>query len=158
MSNTIDMEFGDGEYTFGLPLPQINELQNKCGPGPQGFIGAIFARVLTGAVSVTDELTGETKVYLDPARAQFSIADIVETIRQGLIGGGKGVVNGEEIEVTPAIANRLINAYVLDRPLKGSWEVAVGILGACIHGFDPPKNLEPAVERAPETAASPTVN
>jgi hypothetical protein len=44
----------------------------------------------------------------DPAAAEFYAVDIIETLRQGLIGGGKGIVNGVEVKVTPVLANTLI--------------------------------------------------
>ena len=45
MSNsTIELNFGDGAYTFALPLPQIAELQRKCDIG----IGGLFGRVTKG--------------------------------------------------------------------------------------------------------------
>jgi hypothetical protein len=131
--NTIDLEFGDGSYTFALPLAQIAELQRKTGVG----IGGLFSRVLKGCFE-----TGG-KVYVDPANAQFYALDIIETIRHGLVGGGKGMVNGEEIEVKPPLANRLVDTYVMGNPLKDSWSLATSILGACIVGYDPPKKELP---------------
>jgi hypothetical protein len=138
-ANTIDLEFGDGQYTFALPLAQIAELQRKTGIG----IGGLYARTIKGV-----QVAGG-KVVLIPGAAEFYALDLIETIRHGLIGGGKGVVNGEEIEVTPIIANRLVDAYVLGRPLKFAWDVAATVLGTCIVGCDPPKKDEPARERAP---------
>jgi hypothetical protein len=138
---TIDLEFADGSYTFALPLPQINELQKKTGVG----IGGLFARVLKGCMNVGDD------VVLAPGQAEFYALDLIETVRHGLIGGGRGMVNGEEIKVTPAMANRLVDTYVLSRPLNESWSLAGAILGACIVGYDPPKKGEPAQERAAET-------
>lgn len=142
MSNTIDLEFADGEYTFALPLPRIDELQRKTGVG----IGALFARVLKGCVQSGEQL------YHVPDQAQFYAIDLIETIRQGLIGGNHGIVNGEEIKVSPALAERLITNYVLDRPLSDSWSLAASILGAVIVGYEPPKKDEPADGRATETA------
>lgn len=55
--------FGDGEQTFALPFPLIEELQRKTGVG----IGALFQRVRSLA---------------------FNVADLSEIIRLGLIGGG----------------------------------------------------------------------
>lgn len=139
--NSIDLKFGDGEYTFALPLPQISELQRKCDIG----IGGLFARVLKGATLVRGE------VVLDPHQAQFYALDVIETIRLGLIGGGKGVVNGEEVKVTPVLATKLVDAYLLGHPLKDGWNMAAAVLGACILGFEPPKKDQPGEDRAPET-------
>jgi hypothetical protein len=127
MQNRIELDFADGSYLFALPLTRIEELQRKTGVG----IGALFARVLKGCVRVGDE------VILAPTHAEFFALDLVETIRQGLIGGGTGVVNGEEIKVTPALAEQLIRNYVLDRPLNESWAIASSVLGACIVGYEP---------------------
>ena len=134
--NTIDLEFGDGSYTCKLPLPQIHELERKCreASGVPSGIGAVFARVLKGCVQMPDG-----QVVLAPAAADFYATDIIETVRQGLIGGGVGVVDGEEVKVTPAVANRLVQTYVLERPLSESWSLAASILGACVVGYDPPK-------------------
>jgi hypothetical protein len=140
--NTIDLEFADGLYTFALPVERINELQTKCGIG----IGGLFARVLKGCARIGDE------VVLAPAQAEFYAVDLIETIRQGLIGGNHGVVNGEEITVSPAVAQRLVTNYVLDRPLSDSWSMAASILGACIVGYDPPKKDQPGGDPASETA------
>jgi hypothetical protein len=134
-NSTIELKFADGEYLFALPLARITELERKCGlPGPPVGIGKIFARVLRGAAQ---NEKGET--YLVPAVAEFFVVDLVETIRQGLIGGARGLVNGEDLIVTPALADRLIASYVQDRPLNEIWNIAVSILGACILGYDPPK-------------------
>lgn len=54
---------GDGEHTFALPFPLIEELQRKTGVG----IGLLFQRIRS---------------------LSFSIGDISETIRLALIGGG----------------------------------------------------------------------
>lgn len=152
MSNTIDLKFADGEYTFALPAPRLDELQRKCGaPGPPIGIGAIFARVLKGCVVAGKE------VIMVPAQAEFFSADLIETIRQGLIGGGKGVVDGQEVKVTDTVANRLVDNYVLSRPLSDSWSMAAAILGACVMGYDPPKKAGPASKRATEPTAGSTI-
>jgi hypothetical protein len=148
MDSSIDLEFGDGQYTFALPLAQINELQRKCDIG----IGGLFGRVTKGCFLGPDG----KDVFIDPGAGEFYALDLIETIRHGLIGGGKGVVNGEEIKVTPVIANRLVDTYVLGQPLKPSWEFAVSVLAACVVGYDPPKKDGPAQERATETTATST--
>jgi hypothetical protein len=148
-NNTIDLEFADGEYHFALGLERINELQRSCGVG----IGLVFARLLKGCVR---HPLRPDQVFVEPAQGEFYAADIVETLRQGLIGGGRGVVNGEEVKVTPEVANRLIKAYVLDRPLVDSWTKAVSILGACIMGYDPPKKDLPPGEGEPQPGSETT--
>lgn len=133
MANSIELDFADGSYTFALPLERIDELQRKTGTG----IGAIFARVIKGANMIGDD------IVLAPASAEFYALDLIETIRQGLIGGGKGVVDGKEIAVTPVLAQRLVANYVLNRPLSEAWELAVSILGAVIVGYDDGKKKAP---------------
>lgn len=143
MQNKIDLDFADGTYTFALPLARIDELQRKCGGVG---IGAIFARVLKGCIRVGDD------VVLAPAAAEFHAVDLVETIRQGLIGGNHGVVNDQEITVSPALAGKLIDNYVMTAPLSDSWSLAASILGACIVGYEPPVDKKKA-RPSPQTTA-----
>lgn len=144
-ANSIELEFADGQYLFALPLPQIAELQRKTDVG----IGGLFGRITKGCF--VHPGTGE--VHIDAKLGEFYALDIIETVRHGLIGGGKGTVNGEEVKVTPQLANKLVDTYVLSQPLKPSWEIAVSILGAVIVGYDPPKKASPAEERAPRKRA-----
>lgn len=137
---SIDLEFADGTYTFALPLPQIRELQDSTGIG----VGGMFARVIKGVTPVGNDHV------LVPGAAEFHALDLVETVRLGLIGGGKGMVNGEEVKVTPVKARQLVDRYVTPpaAPLVQTWELAVSILGTCVMGFDPPKKDQPAQEPA----------
>jgi hypothetical protein len=84
--------FGDAEYTFRLTPALIVELERNCGP-----LGMIFERV---------------------RHRQFAQADITETIRLALIGGG----------TDPKRAASLIAAYVADRPLAETYPLAAKIL------------------------------
>ena len=127
--NTIELEFADGKYLFALPLPRIDELQRKTGVG----IGALFARVLKGCAQVGDDIVQA------PSHAEFHALDLIETIRQGLIGGGRGEVDGAEVKVTPVLAQRLIDNYVNCEPLAEAWAVAAAVLGAAVVGYDEPK-------------------
>lgn len=139
MPNTVDLAFADGSYTFALPIARINELQSKTGIG----IGALFNRVLKGVARVGDQ------IVLAPSAAEFYLADIYETVRQGLIGGGRGIVDDQEVIVTPAVAERLMKNYVLPesgQPLRDAWSMAAAILGACVVGFDEPKKKDGASE------------
>lgn len=135
-SNTVDLNFADGSYTFALPLPRIDELQRKCreASGEPSGIGRIYARVMKGQVELANG-----KLVLVPGSAEFYACDIIETIRQGLIGGAKGEVDGQEVKVSPSRANQLVENYVLTRPMIENWSLAASILIAVIQGFDPPK-------------------
>lgn len=101
--------FGDGEKTFTLTDTVIAELQHKTGLG----IGALFLRM---------------------SASQFHIADIVEVIRLGLIGGN----------VNPQEAQRLVDAYAKDRPIDETLPLALDILDARWNG-KPVTNAERAV-------------
>lgn len=98
--------FGGGEHTFHLTKPMIQELEKQCGP-----IGALCNRVFA---------------------RNFAQADINETIRLALIGGGG---------VTPRRAHELIVAYVEGRPLIETYELAAKIIERTLFGN--PNEKEP---------------
>jgi hypothetical protein len=134
VDTNLTVAFADGEYLFRLGLKQINEIQNTCGAG----IGTIFARLSkgrffkqtsAGEVAVADDMVGD-----------YWIEDIVTVIRQALIGGGKGWVDGEEVKVDAARVNQLIENYVLadDKPIGDAWTLAHAILFGRIRGYQPP--------------------
>jgi len=133
----IDLKFADGEYSFRLGLPQIAEIERKCGAG----IGAIYARTLRGRYGIGDD-------EIMPTEADYRFPELVEVIRQGLIGGASGVVDKMEVKVSSVRANDLIDAYVLGiserrMALRQTWALAAAILAALIEGYSPPKKGEP---------------
>lgn len=149
MFNYIDLDFADGEYRFALPLAQIDELQRKCGAG----IGLIFSRTLKGANRIGDD------IVLMPNHAEFYALDLIEVCRQGLIGGGRGTVDGVEVKVDPSLARKLVDNYILNQPLSKAWETAIAILGAVIIGYTPPGTADlgksgAAAQKAPTEKAS----
>lgn len=87
--------FGDGEYTFALTDNMITELERIADLG----IGALYLRCVN---------------------MQFTLSDLVEVIRLGLIGGG----------ATPAQAARLTDTYGRNRPIDELYPLAVDILDA----------------------------
>lgn len=121
----IDLAFADGEYRFALGLEQINELQNTCGDG----IGAIYARVLQGRVA-SDVTVGH------PGYGAYKLVDLVETVRQGLIGGGQGLVDGQPVKVEAMRANQLVANYLHAMPLSKQWDLAAAILYAKVEGYE----------------------
>lgn len=132
MANYIDLPFADGDYRFALPIGQIDELQRKCDAG----IGQIFSRVVRGAMQDGGD------IVLSPGKAEFFALDVIETVRLGLIGGGRAIINGQEVKVTTADVRRLMENYVMNEPLVEAWQVAVAVLGAVIVGYEPPSGKD----------------
>lgn len=126
MQTHIDLPFADGTYRFALGLAQIHEIQTKRKAG----IGAIYARVLQGRMT-DDPSIGH------PAYGAYYAEDLYETIRQGLIGGGEGTVDGLPVPVTALRANELVERYALPAPLSEMWQLAAAILFAKIEGYAP---------------------
>lgn len=92
--------FGDGEKTFAFPTRElIEELQRKTGQP----IGALFRRFRT---------------------SDYSLSDVFEVLRLGLIGGG----------TTPAEADQLVKVYAIGRPLAEVFAVADGVIAALWFG------------------------
>jgi hypothetical protein len=131
----LALEFADGEYEFRITLQGINEIQKKCDAG----IGAVWARLASARLDYIGEQVGVPNNAITGETAKFRIEDIIEPIRQGLIGGRKGRVDGQDVDVSHAMANRLIENYVLQEPLQKSWYIAYAVVGALIEGYDPPK-------------------
>ena len=84
MSNIVTTQFGGETRSFGFNLNEIEELQRQCGGVG---IGTIIERVMEN---------------------QFYYADIVHTLRLGLIGSG---------ECSPSRAMELVETYVIGKPL-----------------------------------------
>ncbi len=100
MTATTHREFfGDAERTFRLPFELVVELEKQTGHG----IGAIAQRIL---------------------RREFSIVELHQIIRLGLIGGG----------TDPKEAADLMSAYVYSRPIEEAQLVAINVLTATYYG------------------------
>lgn len=123
MQTEIALPFADGEYLFKLPIKRIVEIEAKSGP-----IDLVKHRLMAGG---------------------WSIHDVVETIRQALIGGGKGWVNGVAVEVTALRANSLIDNYVDGQAIAEHHLTAKAIIAALYVGYTPPSVKKKApVKRA----------
>lgn len=138
----IELEFADGVYLFRLNGPQRAELQRLCGfkanhpqYGPIDVpvgLGAIVSRVLKGRYQLDTGTVG----FLE--EAAWHDADLDETIRLGLIGGGRGLVNGQEVKVDALRARTLVDTYVRNSTRSAAWDMAAAILWVCCQGFNPP--------------------
>lgn len=121
----IDRDFGGDRQRFGLRLGEVGELERLCNAGVAG----ILYRLST---------------------SQFYHADVRETLRLGLIGGG----------LSPPDALALIKIYFDGRPLVESLQIAIDILLAHVHGIDGEiaresdrKNRDGAEDASPATSA-----
>jgi hypothetical protein len=85
--------FGDAQRDFRITPELIIELERKTGAG----IGGLCRRLFAG---------------------EFKQADVTETIRLALIGGG----------ASPKDADALVAAYALSRPFAEVYPLAVAIL------------------------------
>lgn len=131
---SIEFEWADGTYRFRLGIDQLRELQEKTDAGPTWLWNRIEAGMYSVGHSGHD---GKPK----------SDTDMAETIRLGLIGGGK----------TPDEARRLVNNYVLKRPIWEGIKPAQRILEAAVAGpeDEPLKKAEGATTET-ESGRSPT--
>ena len=122
---TFRADFGGERRPFRLTLPMIVELERLTGAG----IGELFGRLVD---------------------RRFRMADMRETIRLALIGGG----------TDPSEAAALVEAYVDPRPLSESYALAVGILDALFTGEAADEAPAPAPvsrsDQAPGPALDPT--
>lgn len=122
MQTHLTVQWADGSYDFRLTWPACAEIERKSDAGIQ----VIYERVMTG-------------------RAYSS--DVSEIIRQGLIGGKAGIVDGEAIEVKPVTANALIDRYVIGvdaQPFNDSWMLAQTIIAAFMVGYEDKKKEDSA--------------
>lgn len=99
----VDLEFADGTHRFRLTTRGIAELQELC----QAGIGTIYRRVVSGE-------------YFD--------ADVKETVRLALVGGG---MEGPE-------ARKLMNRYCDRWPIERWHRLSMAILVTAMHGYTPP--------------------
>jgi hypothetical protein len=91
--------FGDAEHDFALTAPLILELERKTSTG----IYALGNRVFAG---------------------HCSLADVTETIRLAMIGGG----------TDPEEAQALVSTYTTARPIIHAYMLAVEILTLTLNG------------------------
>jgi hypothetical protein len=144
----------DGEYEFQIGLAGCIAIEEKAGVG----IGAIYGQVLRGRF-LTDQGAG----FGVPAEGAFSAPVLFEIVRQGLIGGGKGLTDGREVKVGALKANVLIETYLSpDRGggLMDAWNIAAAVMHALVEGVDvkeepaPSKPVDGADEVAPAAEGS----
>lgn len=127
----IELPFADGKYLFKLGLGQIAELEAKCEAG----IGRIYARTRAGRYGFQ---AGEVL----PEQGEYRWPELVEVVRQGLIGGATGMVDGVEVKVHAPRANDLVERYLIQATdqriaMTHVWALAYAVLHALIEGYTP---------------------
>ncbi|MGL4640528.1 MAG: gene transfer agent family protein [Shewanella sp.] len=111
----ITLSFADGEYHFFIPYAGLAEIERKS----DAAIMVIYSRMMSG---------------------EASGSDIVETIRQGLLGGSGGTVDGASVETPVHIVNSLLDRYVIGKeaqPLLETWRIAQVVLAGAMLGYEP---------------------
>lgn len=141
----IELPFADGKYLFKLGLGQIAEIERVGDAG----IGRIYARTRGGRFGFRPE-------EALPDSGEYRWPELVEVVRQGLIGGAAGIVNGESVTVSAPRANDLVDRYLLQAgdqrmAMTQVWALAYAILHALIEGYVPPKKGEPGESPAAST-------
>lgn len=135
METACQAAYGDGEYRFWLPLPQVFELERVCG---DVSILSIEERLRQ---SLGQDNTGEMDFI---GGGSATVQEIRETIRLGLIGGNHGMVDAQETEVGPIRAKQLVDLYSYPaRPLSEGVVLAWMILSSAIFGVRLKKKDEP---------------
>lgn len=115
MQNHLTLDFGDGIYDFRLPWAACAEIERKADAGIQ----TIYERVMAG---------------------QSRLIDVSEIIRQGLLCGAGGTVDGQAVECTPRVVTALVERYVTGpgaRPFTENWNLAAAILHTFMQGYEP---------------------
>lgn len=153
LSAQIELDFADGSYICALLLPQLEELEEKC-----GFTDAKGNRRRRGVVAIYGDMIAgldvqNGEIIAIPQLGQASGIDARHVIRLGLIGGGSGLVEGKQIKVDALLARSLCERYVDNAPIVKRWTLAAAILKAAIEGHEP-KKAEPAP--GPAAPAKPT--
>lgn len=145
MDTAFTAEFADGEYRFWLPMPQVFEFERENGPLTK------FEEDMRPGIGVD----GDDKFVFMGGGSASSKA-ILEIIRLALIGGNSGEVNGEEDEVGPIRAKRLVAEYCYPaRPLSEAAALAFRIASTAIFGIK--LKAQKKTDDEPDTEPSPKV-
>ncbi|MBB5709349.1 gene transfer agent family protein [Sphingomonas xinjiangensis] len=116
MDTAVTLAFGDGSYTFWLPMARIVEVERLCG---DKSIVAMFEE-FGAAIG----LERDTDVARFMGFGSARIKDVYEVIRCAAIGGG----------ASPIDAKNLVDNYVDGRPYAETVPVAWAILNAAVMG------------------------
>ena len=124
----IERRFGAGTYLLWLDLPRAAAIERAADCGLMKVAGDVF----TGRIHGADGGGAMTHGIVSPRI-------LIEVVRQALIGGGRGMVDGEVVKVDPQEAASLLEFYgPPSRPVSELWDIATIILYAAVQGVEPP--------------------
>jgi hypothetical protein len=106
---SVTLLFGDGDHVFRLGLGELRKLEEARG---------------AGAIEVMARIAAE----------RWRVDDVIDTLRFGLIGGGK----------TDVDAAKLLRLYVEPTPLMHHAATALAVLTGALYGFPSDPIAEPA--------------
>lgn len=139
----IELEFGDGLYRFRLPPVHVDKIQKSRGyrvtwpDGSEGMrpkpVGMIMREIMGG---------------------EFDILDCIAIIQEGLIAGGGGVVDGEDVTMTATKARMMVEDVVNTWPIQEVHDNAAAIIRGCWFGVEDKEDKQPGND--PATAGSST--
>jgi hypothetical protein len=140
LSPEIEISFGDGDYLCALRLPQLVELEEKC-----GFTDIQGNRRKRGVVAIYSDVSpvltvDDGQAGRDPSGGNGVSIRLPRDVRLALIGGGQGHRErcgdrGQSIARPP-----VGRAHLDPRPIVEWWTMAAAILRAAIEGYDPDPN------------------
>lgn len=149
MDTKVTLPFADGEYTFWLPMPRVvaaeremarRDADGACNPHS---IFAVFHDIGSHLGQIGDE-----PALIGPSPALLSDAHTI--IRNALIGGNSGMVDGESVAVHESLARELVETYCYPaRPAMHDLGLAWKVLRAAIYGIDPGSKKKDGADSAP---------
>ena len=147
-NGSIELEFGGETRTFRLALGELEQVQERCGEGPQ----VLAARMAPWLIFAQEREAAEDAGVVQPSLLQGAAAgrlgswrvhDVREPILRGLQGGG----------LSPNAAAALVRQFVDGRPLLESVPTAFAVLMAAVIGVEDERPAGES-EAAPEAAAA----
>lgn len=149
MDTKVTLPFADGEYDFWLPMPRVvaaeREMARRDADGARNAhsIFAVFHDIGSHLGQIGDE-----PALIGPSPALLSDAHTI--IRNALIGGNAGRVDGESISVPESLARELVEVYCYPaRPAMHDLGLAWKVLKAAIYGIDSGSKKKDGAGNAP---------
>lgn len=121
----VELEFGDGAYTFRLPPVYVDKIQKQRGwdvTWPDGATGKKPKPI----GMIAQEIMG----------GHFDILDCLAIIIAGAQAGGRKVVAGEVVELNATKARMDAEDILQTMTIEDIHMTAQAVLGGCWYGFD----------------------